>query len=165
MVKVAQYRRRFAHECDAFARVVGSLETVPEADRSSSEYRRAVSLLAHLTMARGVWLSRLGAGPAPAGKTLFPEDVPLETVVAQWDATSGDWMRYLSDLTDADLDRVVEYASLDAGRFRNRVEDVLTQLDGHAPYHRGQIAMLVRQSGGTPAMTDFIYWAREPVGA
>ena len=51
----------------------------------------------------------------------------------------------------------------DAGRFRNRVEDILTQMFGHSWYHRGQIAVLVRAAGGTPAVTDLIYWCREPV--
>jgi uncharacterized damage-inducible protein DinB len=59
----------------------------------------------------------------------------------------------------------IEYQSLDSGRFRNRVEEVLTQLFGHSWYHRGQIAMLVRAAGGEPAVTDFIFWCREPVGA
>ena len=28
-----------------------------------------------------------------------------------------------------------------------------------------QIAVLVRAAGGTPAVTDLIYWCRQPVGA
>jgi uncharacterized damage-inducible protein DinB len=52
----------------------------------------------------------------------------------------------------------------DAGRFRNPVEEILTQLFGHSWYHRGQIAVLVRAAGGTPAITDLIYWCRQPVG-
>jgi uncharacterized damage-inducible protein DinB len=56
---------------------------------------------------------------------------------------------------------VFEYQSLDAGRFRNTIADVLAQLYGHSWYHRGQIAMLVRTAGGQPAVTDLIYWCRE----
>ena len=40
---------------------------------------------------------------------------------------------------------------------------ILTQLYGHSLYHRGQIAMLVKQAGGQPAMTDFVYWCREKI--
>ena len=59
--------------------------------------------------------------------------------------------------------RVFEYQSLDAGRFCNCIEDILAQLFGHSSYHRGQIATLVCAAGGEPAITDLIYWCREPV--
>ena len=71
-------------------------------------------------------------------------------------------MRYLERVSDDDLLRTFEYQSLDAGRFCNRIADILTQLFGHSLYHRGQIAMLVRAAGGEPAVTDFVYWCREP---
>jgi uncharacterized damage-inducible protein DinB len=58
-------------------------------------------------------------------------------------------------LTDAKLDRKVAYTVLDGRRFRNRVEDVLTQLFHHSGYHRGQIAMLVRAAGEERASTEF----------
>ena len=64
-------------------------------------------------------------------------------------------------LTDETIDQTFEYQSLDAGRFRNRIEEILTQLYGHSLYHRGQIAILVKQAGGKPAATDFVYWCRE----
>jgi uncharacterized damage-inducible protein DinB len=75
----------------------------------------------------------------------------------------NEWVAYFARLNDADLDRVCEYQSYDAGRFRNTIGDILTQLFGHSWYHRGQIAMLVRAAGGEPAITDLIYWCREPV--
>ena len=75
------------------------------------------------------------------------------------------WSAYLGRLTDADLTRVFEYQSYEGGRFRNSVEDILTQLFGHSWYHRGQIAQLLRSLGAEPAVTDFVFWAREPVPA
>ena len=75
------------------------------------------------------------------------------------------WADYLETLTDEELGRSFEYQSLDAGWFRGVVEDILTQLFGHSWYHRGQIAMLVKSSGGEPAITDFVYWSRESIPA
>ena len=80
---------------------------------------------------------------------------------ADLSAIESRWNEYLGRLTDAELARVFEYRSFDGGRFRNRVEDVLTQMFGHSLYHRGQIATLVRAAGGVPATTDFVFWARE----
>lgn len=73
------------------------------------------------------------------------------------------WFRYFDQVTDSDLDRVFEYKSYEGERFRNSVGDIFTQLFGHSWYHRGQIASLVRSMGGEPAVTDFVFWTREPV--
>jgi uncharacterized damage-inducible protein DinB len=158
-----RYRRWFEYEQDAHARVVRSLETVPADRRTAPEFHKAVALLAHITAARRMWLQRLGVAPGTAGP-LFPENVVLAEVAAELQAVQKHWADYLSRITDEELNRTFEYQSLDGGRFRNRVEDILAQLFGHSSYHRGQIAMLVRAAGGEPAVTDLIYWCREPVG-
>lgn len=160
--KIDRYRRLFEYERDVHAKVLASLDTVPDDRRSAPEYRKAVAILAHIVAARGVWLSRLGVVPAQPGP-LFPADPDAGRVAADWQAVQGSWADYLSTLDDEGLSREFEYQSLDAGRFRNRVEDILDQLYGHSWYHRGQIAMLVAASGGRPAITDLIYWCREPI--
>jgi uncharacterized damage-inducible protein DinB len=159
---IDQYRRWFAYERDAHAKVLSSFDTVPADRRATPEYRKAVTLLAHIVEARRVWLSRLGVIPAVSG-SLFPDETDAERVAAEWREMQGLWADYLAALDDAELGREFEYQSFDAGRFRNRVEDILGQLFGHSWYHRGQIAMLIRAAGGQPATTDLIYWCREPV--
>jgi uncharacterized damage-inducible protein DinB len=158
-----RYMRWFEYEQNAHAKVVRSLETVPAERRTSLEFRRAVSILAHIAAARRVWLNRFGVTQGtPAA--LFPEGAELDDVVSSLEQVQQLWADYLAQLTDEELARTFEYQSLDAGRFRNTIEDILTQLFGHSWYHRGQIAMLVRASGGEPAATDLVYWCREPVG-
>jgi uncharacterized damage-inducible protein DinB len=161
---VARYRRWFEYEQDVHAKVFDSLATVPADNRDGAEYRKAVSLLSHIVAARQVWLFRLGSWPT-APTVLFPENQAVEAVAAEWRATAGAWNDYLNRIDDAELDGVFEYQSLDSRRFRNRVEDILTQMFGHSWYHRGQVAVLVKAAGGTPAMTDFVFWCREPVAA
>ena len=159
---IARYRRWLEYEQDAHAKVLSSLESVPPEGRSTPEYRKAASIFAHIVTARKVWLSRLGVIPAVVG-SLFPENAEVGQFAFEWREVHRLWTEYLASLDDAALNRVFEYQSLDAGRFRNRIEDVLAQLYGHSSYHRGQIAMLVRTAGGQPAITDFIYWCREAV--
>ena len=159
---VERYRRWFEYEQDAHDKVLSSLHSVPVEQRDGPEYRKAVALFAHVVGARRIWLYRLGAAPAPSGP-LFPDDPVLEETTADWHTVRAQWADYLTRADDAELARVFEYQSLDAGRFRNRVEDILAQLFGHSWYHRGQIAMLVRAAGGTPAVTDLVYWCREPL--
>jgi uncharacterized damage-inducible protein DinB len=78
-------------------------------------------------------------------------------------SSESDWNQYLATLTDDGLEKVFEYTSYEGQRFRNSIGDILTQLFAHSSYHRGQIAALVRTMGGEPAVTDFVYWAREPI--
>jgi uncharacterized damage-inducible protein DinB len=159
---ISRYRRWFEYEQNAHAKVVESLETVPADRRSGPEFRRAVAILSHVIAARRMWLGRLGVIPI-SPTPLFPEGAELGKVADELRSVEARWTEYFGRLTDEDLGRVFEYQSLDAGRFRNRIEDILAQLFGHSSYHRGQIAMLVRAAGGEPAVTDLIYWCREPV--
>jgi uncharacterized damage-inducible protein DinB len=157
-----RYRRWFEHEQDAHAKVLHSLESVPEERRSSAEFRKALDLLAHIIAARRLWLYRFGIAPdSPPALSL--QGVNLSEVSESLRDVQEKWTAFLGRLDDAELARIFEYRSLDAGWFRNRVEDILTQLFGHSWYHRGQIATLVRAAGGKPAITDFIYGCREPI--
>jgi uncharacterized damage-inducible protein DinB len=162
-----RYRRWFEYEKDSHAKVLAALETVPEALRGTEPYEKAVSLLAHLLLARWLWLFRLGAGPAEqvprTEAEFFPRNVPVAELPARIAALEAAWSSYLDRLDEAEVARIVEYRSLDAGGFRSTVEDVLTQLYGHSLYHRGQIAQLLRSLGAEPPVTDFIFWSREAI--
>lgn len=157
---VAQFRAWLAYEDDAHAKSLDSLRGVPADRRASPEYLRACGIFAHTVLVRRIWLVRMAGGPPFVGPA-FPDGTDLAAVAAGWRAVCGDWERFLDGLTDADLARAFEYSGLFGGRFRSRVGDVLPHLFAHSAYHRGQIALLVKQAGGTPAATDFIYFNRE----
>jgi uncharacterized damage-inducible protein DinB len=159
---INRYRRWFEYEQDAHAKVLASFNSVPTERRETPEFRKAVAILAHVVAARRVWLGRLGVIPTAPG-SLFPDDPQLDQVTDSWNEVKKLWSDFLQSADDAALAREFAYQSLDSGRFRNRLEDILAQLFGHSSYHRGQIAMLIRASGGEPAITDLIYWCREPV--
>jgi uncharacterized damage-inducible protein DinB len=161
---LARYRRWFDYEKDSHAKVLASLRSVPSAGQSSPPFTRAVSLMCHLVAARQLWLYRFGvAREGPGPNDFFPEGVALADLEGRLERVHAAWSAYLNTLNDSDLARQFEYQSLDGKRFRNTVEDILGQLFGHSWYHRGQIAMLVRQAGGEPAATDFVYWTREAI--
>jgi uncharacterized damage-inducible protein DinB len=158
-----QYRRWFEYEKDAHSKALKSLASVPEASRSSPAFAKAVDVLAHIAVARQMWLFRLGFAKEKPAK-LFLEGASLADTIETLRAMHEAWTDYLRQLTDAEVERIFDYRSYEGIPFRNRVEDVLTQLFGHSLYHRGQIAMLVKTAGGQPAETDFIFWTREPIG-
>lgn len=158
---IARFRRWFDYEKDSHAKTLASLNAVAEELRESQEFRKAVYLLGHIVAARRMWLFRFGV--LNNNVELFPRDVSLADISDQLAAMETAWSQYLDQLDDAELARVFEYQSYEGQRFRNNIEEILTQLFGHSWYHRGQIAQLVRSIGAEPAVTDFVFWAREPV--
>jgi uncharacterized damage-inducible protein DinB len=158
---VDQYRRWFEYEKDSHRQVLESLETVPEDGRASEPYRKALNILGHVVAARRIWLHRLEPTfERPA--SIFPTGVTLEGLPADFEAAERAWSDFLEALTDADLHRVFTYRTTEGDWYRTGFADVLIHLYGHSFYHRGQVASLVRAAGGQPAMTDFIFWVREP---
>ena len=164
---VERVRRWFEYEKDSHEKVLQALEAISKKKRGTPEYAKASGLLAHVTLARWLWLVRLGEAPADHAprreEDFFPGAVAPEELRRRVAAMQAAWSAYLARLDDAALERVITYEAMDGGGFTNTVEEVLTQLFGHSWYHRGQIASAVRALGEEPAVTDFIYWARRPV--
>jgi uncharacterized damage-inducible protein DinB len=158
---IDRYRRWFEYEKDSHDKTLASLKAVPEELRDDERFQKAVYLLGHIIAARRMWLFRFGV--TGDNVELFPKDVKLSVLQFQLSEMETLWSRYLNQLEDIELTRVFEYQSYEGPRFRNTVEDIFTQLFGHSWYHRGQIAQLVRSLGAEPAVTDFVFWAREPV--
>ncbi len=160
-----RYRRWFAYEKDAHEKTLRSLETVAEERRSQPSFKKAVSLVGHLVAARQLWLYRLGIRPsAPTTSAeFFPEGLTIDELASRLRDVHREWDEYLAGLDETELARVFEYRALEGDRYRNRVEDIATQLFGHSWYHRGQVASLVRELGGEPAATDYVFWVRERV--
>jgi len=158
---IDRYRRWFDYEKDSHAKTIASLQGVPEELRNGEAFRKAVYLMGHTIAARRMWLFRLGVAQQPA--ELFPRDVTLEQLKDQLSEMETLWNTYLLRIEDSDLEQVFEYQSYEGPRFRNTIEEILTQLFGHSWYHRGQIAQLIRSIGAEPAVTDFVFWARQPV--
>ena len=158
---IDNYRRWFTYESDVHRLTLESLTRFDASQRSSPSFQKAVDLLAHVIAARRMWLFRFGVTSEQV--ELFPKDSQLESLPKLLEQMEQSWHSYLSTLTDTDIARVFEYTSYEGKRFRNSVGDILTQLFGHSWYHRGQIAALVRAMGGEPAVTDFVFWAREAI--
>jgi len=161
MKMIERYRRWFEYEQDSHAKTIASLNAVAPGLREAEQFSKALYLMGHLIAARRMWLFRLGFLKENA--ELFPGTPDLAALPEQLSEVESLWVSYLNQLTDADLERVFEYRSYEGQMFRDSVEDILTQMFGHSWYHRGQIAMLLRSMGAEPAVTDFVFWAREPI--
>lgn len=157
-----RYRRWFAYEKDSHAKVLAALQAAPKPAKGTKQFRKATSLAGHIVAARQIWLFRLGvARRAPTD--FFPRGLTLPELKRRFRRMHAAWSGYLSSATEREIGRSFEYRSSEGIRYRNSVEDILTQLYGHSLYHRGQIATLMRSAGAEPPETDFVFWTREPI--
>jgi uncharacterized damage-inducible protein DinB len=153
-----RFRHWYDYERDCNAKSLEMLASVPVERRSTAEFQKAVDRMAHLVAARRRWLQRLGHwSEAPP---LFPQGNQLSQLPALVADTEVAWVAYLARLDDTELARVIEWQPGDGRRYRWNVEGVLTQVFGHAWYHRGQIAQLVAGLGGKAVDTDYVFWCQ-----
>ncbi len=158
-----RFRRWYEYERDCNAKSLEMLASVPEERRTAPEFQKAVDRMAHLVAARRRWLHRLGhLAECPAA---FPQGTKLADLPAQVADTEAAWVHYLERLDDAELARTFEWNAPDGKRYRWDIEGLLTQVFGHAWYHRGQIAQLVALLGGKAVDTDYLIWCKlTPLG-
>lgn len=117
---------------------------------------RAVAVMAHIVGAERQWLARMAGEPSPLA--IWP-DLDLTGCARELTALAAPWDELL--LADPlDLGRVVRYTNSQGTAFATSVADILTHVSHHSAYHRGQIATMIRQAGGTPASTDYIVYVR-----
>jgi uncharacterized damage-inducible protein DinB len=113
----------------------------------------ALKIMAHIPAAQLIWMHRICEEPQTC--PVWPE-WSLSEVAGALEDLAGRWPRMLA----GDLNGTVKYGNSQGEKFESRVEDVLQQLITHGAYHRGQIALLLRQGGFEPARTDYILAVR-----
>ena len=159
-----RFRRWYEHERDCNAKIVQMLASVPAERRGDPDYQKALGRATHLITAREIWLGRLGHYDAAPPSWNTPS-ATLDELPKRFERIEAVWASYLERLDDAELERTFEFGGKGWGRYRWNVEGILTQLNGHAWYHRGQIASLVAAAGGKSIDSDYIFWAKpEKIG-
>jgi uncharacterized damage-inducible protein DinB len=122
---------------------------------SDEQYRRDVSAyfrslhgtLNHLLTADRIWMWRLtGTGIAPTRlDAILFEDLPgLTEARREEDARL---VSFVNSLTDAQLEGVLEYRTMNGAPQRQKVSEVLAHLFNHQTHHRGQAHAILTALG------------------
>ena len=116
--------------------------------------------LVHICGGEWIWLERF-QGSSPSA---IPNDASMQTVAAlreHWKPQAEKLLAYVNGITQAELDRVFEYKTLNFGIYKNPLWQSLQHLANHGTYHRGQVATMIRQLGAKPIPTDLMHFYRE----
>jgi len=147
-----QIRHYFAYDTWANQRTLESVQTV------AAPSEKLLGLLAHIFSSKRMWLGRIKQTDDATIST-WPT-LSYEESSDLGERMRAAWSNYLDSLTETDLKTEIHYTIKDVGPGMQTVADIITHKFLHAAYHRGQIAMLVREQGGTPASTDLVVWAK-----
>jgi uncharacterized damage-inducible protein DinB len=134
---------------------LGALRASPgSSDRS---FVRALGLYAHVVAAEAVWLARILGRPQEVA--VWPT-LSLDEAASLGGRTWTGLDALLVSLGPGDAAREIDYRNSAGRAFRSTIEDILLHVALHGAYHRGQLALLMRDGGGEPAPTDYIAFAR-----
>ncbi|HSA56657.1 MAG TPA: DinB family protein [Gemmatimonadaceae bacterium] len=143
--------RLFEHMAWADQRVLDGLRMSAGSDPAALEY------FAHVLAAEHVWASRVQQRPSEYA--VWPS-LSLEECAALAQRNRAEYQALLAAMQDGDGDREIAYRNSAGDAFVSRLEDILLHVALHGSYHRGQVSLVVRRSGGTPVPTDFIAFVR-----
>ena len=147
-----QLDRLFQHMAWADQAVLAALE------QTTPPHQDAYRLFSHLLAAEHIWLARIQGQPAPL-PSAWPTLSADECCELSARILAG-FSALVAAISEAQLSSLVSYRNLQGAEFQTPLGDILLHVALHGAYHRGQIAVSLRQAGLEPAQTDFILFSR-----
>lgn len=144
--------RQFAYDLWA------NQETLRAIRAAGGGNRRSLQLMSHVIAAERVWLDRLRQ--VQQSVPVWPEP-DLAWCEAKTAELGQAWLAYLGEIGQGDASNAISYKNSKGELWTSTIVDVLLHVLMHSAYHRGQIASHMRESGETPAYTDFIHAVRQ----
>ena len=124
-----------------------------------SSFSSVRDTLAHIFGSEWVWFERFqGRSPSSFPDTTHPD---VATLGEHWGEFEPRLLSFVRNLTQADLDRVMEYKTFKFGVYSNPMWQSMQHLVNHGTYHRGQVTTMLRQHGAQPLLTDLMHFYRE----
>lgn len=148
-----ELRRLLDHMAWADERVARSVEA-GGSDLARERY-------AHVIGAEQIWLARIRGEP---DGPVWPSFEGEGTERDRRDVLDG-YRELISGLGSDDLNRIIVYENSAGRAFESRLSDIILHVFLHGTYHRGQIAMLLRDGGDEPAPSDYIAFVRGAAAA
>jgi uncharacterized damage-inducible protein DinB len=164
---VEEARAHFAYDEWANARYVEVLAQLPPGalvQERISSFPSLLATFAHVVAAEWIWLRRW-RGDSPRAFPDWMASPSLESLRARLAAVQEERAALLGALSDADLDRDVEYSLLNGTRRADPLGALFLHVVNHSSFHRGQLSTLLRQAGGVPPVSDLVAYRREHAGA
>jgi uncharacterized damage-inducible protein DinB len=136
-------------------RVIGCLE------RQAVTDEKIVSIFAHCVAANFIWYNRFMGLPKSDYK-LWGGGYAIADLKKMVEDANELWMSFID--SNNSFDRVLKYHNYVGDYYENNIQDIMIHLVNHGSYHRGQVAVLLRERGYEPVNTDLITYDRVLLG-
>lgn len=125
-------------------------------------------VLTHIVWSEWIWLQRWNGAtdlvfqPAdfarvPSDLVFHARDFPtVDDLRPRFVTVGEDAARYLQSLTPEDLTKVVTYRTPGGAPWGRPLWRLLVHAVNHSTYHRGQVAVMLRERGYAPVPSDFV---------
>ncbi len=123
-------------------------------ENKDSFNEKMISLLNHILNAQQVWNSRIVIEDSFGVWQINPDEKLLEI-------NHSNFENSIKILNERNLDEVIVYKNSKGDEFQNSIQEIFFHFINHSTYHRGQIAMLMKQAGLEPINTDYIFYKRK----
>lgn len=123
-------------------------------ENKDSFNEKMISLLNHILNAQQVWNSRIIFEDSFGVWQINPDEKLLEN-------NQSNFENSFKILSERNLDEIIVYRNSKGDEFQNSIREIFFHFINHSTYHRGQIAMLIKQARLEPINTDYIFYKRK----
>ena len=131
-----------------------SLQTCPEMPP------KGIELLSHFLQTTWYVLDLI-EGNDDGRRWYDTPDYTFEESIAEIPKIDAAYKKLIEGKSQEQLDTMVSFIDFSGNRVERTISELIFHTYDHWTYHRGQIAMVVRQSGGEPAFTWYNRWVRD----
>jgi len=159
---IDEARQLFGYSAWANGRMFEAAAALPAEQLSAtiaSSFPSVLGTLGHIIATEWIWLRRW-QGDSPTAAPAWASASSLSELRARLTEVESERDRFLGQLADADLDRIVEYRRMSGEAYTDRLADLVRHAVNHSTYHRGQLATQLRQIGAHPPGTDLVTYVR-----
>lgn len=119
---------------------------------------RFLSLMSHVVTAKIIWLHRVEGLPTSP----FPvwEKYNFREIQSMTDESHIRWMGFLHRYKIDTYEEIIHYKTSLGEDHESRLINILTHVVNHGTHHRGQAISRIKELGGEPPITDFIFFTR-----
>jgi uncharacterized damage-inducible protein DinB len=158
MIEKAVVQELYRHNQWANARAFDALSTLSREDFAREPGREHASIratLTHIVWAEWLYLRRW-QGTSPQTVFQASEFAGQADLKARWAEVQLEQQAFVESLTAERLLSRVRYVNLQGESWEYPLWRQMYHVVSHSGYHRGQLAMLLRQLGARPLPTDFL---------
>lgn len=118
--------------------------------------KESLRYFSHLINSQIKWLKRIDVYPEAPQLDWWEPVYSLEEIEDKWNESLQDWISFIEDKTEIELDVQMKFIGFDGGHWSASLKDIALQLNYHSIHHRAQIQTLIRQQGLEPDFIEYI---------